>query len=131
MGSFEVIQSILSILIGIFPWFFPSCPWYWKVIITLCVILISFLIYCFRLSSRIKTLDAQKADLSTRHTALSLRFDEKLKLEKRYEQAFSRLNIMLMIALQSSEEERLQHIYKAFIIEQNTLNEGGTHDESL
>mgnify|MGYP000009477283 CR=1 FL=1 len=127
----SLIQTMISVLLSIVPWLFPSLPWYIKLIVTFIIFLISLIVYCLKQSLRIKILEQQNKDIAEKHSALATRFDEKMKQEEKYHRAFSRLNIAFQIALASNQDDKLIPIYKSFLIEQETLNTGGSLNEDI
>lgn len=129
MDTFGVIQSISSLALAVLTWFLPNCVWYWKVIIILCILLLSSAVYCFRLIKRLEFSEQQKKDVEERHQALARQFDQKVDELKQYRKVFGNLNLMLHIALQNTKQAKLEDIYRAFIIDQQELNDGGGNNE--
>lgn len=129
MDTFSVIQSIASLALAVFPWFLPNCAWYWKVIIMLCILLLSLSVYCFRITKRLESSDKEKGDIEVRHQALARQFDQKVEDVKQYRKVFGDLSLMLHLALQNTKQAKLEDIYRAFIIAQQELNDGGDNNE--
>ena len=57
------IQWIISLALCIIAWFFPNLAWYWKVIITLGITLLSLFISWFRLNRNYRKLQRAKQDI--------------------------------------------------------------------
>lgn len=129
MDTFSVIQSIASLALAVLTWFLPNCAWYWKVIITLCILLLSISVYCFRIAKRLESSDKEKRDIEVRHQALARQFDQKVEVVKQYRKVFGDLSLMLHLALQNTKQAKLEDIYRAFIIAQKELNDGGDNNE--
>lgn len=128
MNTSNDIQYAASFVLAVLPWLFPGCAWYWKVIITLCILLLTLSIYCLRLMKKLKYSENEKKDIQDRHQALALQFDQKVEDIKQYRKVFSDLRLLLHLALQNTKQAKLEDIYRAFIIAQQELNDGGNND---
>jgi len=128
LDTFSLIQSISSLALAVLPWFLPNCAWYWKVIITLCILLLTLAIYCLRLINKLKSSENEKKNIEERHQALARQFDQKVDDLKQYRKIFSDLSLLLHLALQNTKQAKLEDIYRAFIIAQKELNDGGNND---
>lgn len=129
MDTFSFILSIASLALTVLIWFLPNCAWYWKVIITLCILLLSLSVYCFRITKRLESSDREKRDIEARHQALAHQFDQKGETIKQYRKVFGDLSLFLHLALQNTKQAKLEDIYRAFIIAQQEINDGGDNNE--
>lgn len=123
------IQWIISIVLGIIPWIVPDLPWYWKIIITLGIALLSLSISWFRLSKNLKEAQQAQQDIKNKHEALATQFDEKKAILQKYRHALTEFNLILHLALQNTKEAKLEDIYRAYLIALNELTDGGNHDD--
>lgn len=121
MDVSKLIQGILTFALSVVPWFFPDLCWHYKVMIVLSVIIVSLVIYYFQLSKKAKCLKNELAEITQRHTALASQFDKKLSQEKRYEQSFENLSLILHLACMNTKEAKLKDIYNAFLLEQRRI----------
>ncbi len=123
------IQWIISLALCIIAWVFPNSTWYWKVIITLGIALVSLFISWLRLSRKLK--ESQKAlqDLNGRHEALAAQFDEKNLFLKKYRRVLKQFDLFLHLALQNTKEAKLEDIYRAYLIALEELTDGGNRDD--
>lgn len=127
--NIATIQRIISFALGIIPWFFPNLTWYWKVIITLGIALLSLFISWIRLNQNYRESQRAKQDIESRHRALAEQFDEKNFSLKKYRRALNELDLFLHLALQNTKEAKLEDIYRAYLIVLEELTDGGNRDD--
>lgn len=123
------IQWIISLALCIIPWVFPNLDWYWKVIITLGIALVSLFISWFRLNRNYRESQRAKQDIENRHRALAAQFDEKNLFLKKYRHALRQFDLFLHLALQNTKEAKLEDIYRAYLIALEELTDGGNRDD--
>ena len=123
------IQWIISIILGVIPWIVPDLPWYWKIIITLGIALLSLSISWFRLSQNLKESQRAQKDLRNKHEALAAQFDEKSIILNKYRRVLSEFSLILHLALQNTKEAKLEDIYRAYLVALDELTDGGNRDE--
>lgn len=123
------IQWIISIVLGIIPWIVPDLPWYWKIIITLGIALLSLSISWFRLSQNLKESQQVQKDLEKKHKALASQFEDKNVILSKYCRALRQLSLILHLALQNTKEAKLEDIYRAYLIALEELTDGGNRDD--
>ena len=124
------IQWIISLALCIIAWFFPNLAWYWKVIITLGITLLSRFISWFRLNRNYRKLQRAKQDIENRHRALAAQFDEKSLFLKKYRRVLKQFDLFLHLALQNTKKAKLEDIYRAYLIALEELTDGGNRDDS-
>ena len=129
MDNSTVIQFAISVVLTIIPWVFPDLAWYYKIIIGLFVILISFCIYCARLGSKIKSLKKDLQDTTQRHQALAAQFEQKGAQLRQYQDVISNFSFMLHLAISNTDQAKLEDIYRAFLTNQERLQNGGNEDD--
>lgn len=123
------IQWIISIVLGVIPWIVPDLPWYWKIIITLGIALLSLSISWLRLSKNLKEAQEAQQDIKNKHEALAAQFDEKNVILSKYRRVLSEFSLILHLALQNTKEAKLEDIYRAYLVALDELTDGGNRDE--
>lgn len=129
MDNSTVIQFVASVVLSFLPWLFPALVWYYKIIIGLCIILLSLVIYCFRLNAKMKSLDEELQDTTQKHQALAKQFESKTKKLRQYQDANANLALILHLAVSNTDQAKLEDIYKAFLLNQEMLQNGGNEDD--
>ena len=123
------IQWIISIVLGVIPWIVPDLPWYWKIIITLGIALLSLSISWLRLSKNLKEAQEAQQDIKNKHEALAAQFDEKNVILSKYRRVLSEFSLILHLALQNTKEAKLEDIYRAYLVALDELTDGGNRDD--
>lgn len=123
------IQWIISLFLCIIPWFFPNSTWYWKIIITLGIALVSLFISWIRLSRKLE--ESQKAlqDLDGRHKALAAQFDQKNIILQKFQHLATTMEQLLHIALLNEDKAKIHLIYQAYLETKRELIDGGNSDD--
>lgn len=124
------IQWIISLALCIIAWFFPNLAWYWKVIITLGITLLSLFISWVQLNQKLK--DSQKAqqELNVKHNALAAQFDQKNLILRRFQHLDTTMEWLLQIALLNEDKAKIRLIYQAYLEAKRELIDGGNRDDS-
>ena len=123
------IQWIISLALCIIAWFFPNLAWYWKVIITIGITLLSLFISWVRLNQKLK--DSQKAqqELNVKHNALAEQFDQKNLTLQRFQHLTATMEHLLQIALLNEDKAKIRLIYQAYLETKRELIDGGNRDD--
>ena len=123
------IQWIISLALCIIAWFFPNLAWYWKVIITLGITLLSLFNSWVRLNQKLK--DSQKAqqELNVKHNALAEQFDQKNLTLQRFQHLAATMEHLLQIALLNEDKAKIRLIYQAYLETKRELIDGGNRDD--
>lgn len=126
---FDMALTFVSLALAVMAWLLPDLAWYVKLIITMTVIIAYLLIYCIRFFTKLQESQKKRMEVEQNHNALAVQFDKKIALERRYKRVFQNLSLMLHLACQNTKDAKFEDIYKAFLIAQNELNDGGTQHE--
>ena len=133
---FDMALAFVSLALAASAWLFPDLVWYFKVILTLVVLIVYLFIYCVRILFKLRDVQKKREEVEQHHNALAIQFDEKIKLEhryivqeRRYKRAFQNFSLVLHLACQNTKDAKFKDIYKAFLIAQDELNDGGTRHE--
>ena len=140
MDMFDQIQAFITLIFSVIPWFLPNCYWYVKLIIFLIVLVVSLIIHCIRIASvyhskchqlqlKLDEISKKAAEIEKHHGALSAQFDAKVKREVAYQRTLQNLSLFLHLACQNTKAAKLKDIYKAFLVAQKELADGGAYDE--
>ena len=123
------IQWIISLALCIIAWFFPNLAWYWKVIITIGITLLSLFICWVRLNQKLK--DSQKAqqELNVKHNALAEQCDQKNLTLQRFQDLAATMEHLLQIALLNEDKAKIRLIYQAYLETKRELIDGGNRDD--
>ncbi len=123
------IQWIISIVLCIIPWVFPDLSWYWKVIITLVIALLSLTVSWFRLNQKLKDFQKAQQELATKHNALAAQFDQKNLILQRFQHLATTMEHLLQLALLNEDKAKIQLIYRAYLETKRALIDGGNLDD--
>ncbi len=123
------IQWIISIVLCIIPWVFPDLSWYWKVIITLIIALLSLIVSWFRLNRKLKESQKAQRELATKHNALAEQFDQKNLILRRFQHLAATMEQLLQIALLNEDKAKIHLIYQAYLETKRELIDGGKQDD--
>lgn len=129
MDNSTVIQFAISVVLAILPWVFPDLAWYYKVIIGLCILLVSLCVYCLRLYSEIKSLKQALQNTTQRHQALAMQFEQKGIQLRQHQDVIFNFSLMLHLAISNTDQAKLEDIYRAFLLNQERLQNGGNEDD--
>ncbi len=109
MNIFDIAQTGVTIVLALISWFVPNCQWYIRVIVALTILLLSTMISWLRLytklrdlNKRLKNSEKERQDVETRHTALSVQFNEKVEKEQRFRRFISSMTLAFLIALEKN-----------------------------
>lgn len=122
------VKDIVPFALAVIPWLFPDLSFCNKVILTLCIVIISLLVYCSKLAKTARSAEESHRETESRHKALATQFDQKTRELNRYKSAFSDLGLMLHLAMQNTKQAKFEDIYRAFLIAQKELIDGGNGD---
>ena len=123
------IQWIISIVLGIIPWIVPDLPWYWKIIITLGIALISLIISWFQLNGKLKESQKVQQELAIKHNALASQFDQKNLILQKFQALAATMEQLLQIALLNEDKDKIQLIYQIYLETKRKLIDGGNRDD--
>lgn len=123
------IQWIISLALCIIAWFFPNLAWYWKVIITLGITLLSLFISWVRLNQKLKASQKAQQELDIKHKALAAQFDQKNLILRRFQHLAATMERLLQIALLNEDKAKIHLIYQVYIETKRELIDGGNRDD--
>lgn len=66
--------------------------------------------------------------METRHTALSVQFNEKVEKEQRFRRFISSMTLAFLIALEKTDKPKIENVYRVFLLEQERLDDRGVSD---
>lgn len=132
MNIFDIAQTGVTIVLALISWFVPNCQWYIRVIVALTILLLSTMISWLRLytklrdlNKRLKNSEKERQDVETRHTALSVQFNEKVEKEQRFRRFISSMTLAFLIALEKTDKPKIENVYRVFLLEQERLDDRG------
>lgn len=135
MNIFDIAQTGITIVLALISWFVPNCWWYIRVIVALTILLLSTMISWLRLytklrdlNKRLKNAEKERQDVETRHTALSVQFNEKVEKEQRFRRFISSMTLAFLIALEKTDKPKIENVYRVFLLEQERLDDRGVSD---
>lgn len=135
MNIFDIAQTGITIVLALISWFVPNCRWYIRVIVALTILLLSTMISWLRLytklrdlNKRLKNAEKERQDVETRHTALSVQFNEKVEKEQRFRRFISSMTLAFLIALEKTDKPKIENVYRVFLLEQERLDDRGVSD---
>lgn len=135
MNIFDIAQTGVTIVLALISWFVPNCQWYIRVIVALTILLLSTMISWLRLytklrdlNKRLKNSEKERQDVETRHTALSVQFNEKVEKEQRFRRFISSMTLAFLIALEKTDKPKIENVYRVFLLEQERLDDRGVSD---
>lgn len=109
----EVTSALLTILVGAVPWFLPNLEMQTKIIVSLLLLLICGIFYCFKLQKMLEELEKRCETTEQRHNALSREYEERIALISRYRQGTRHVSQLLAVAM-LQDKDKLREIYDAF-----------------
>ncbi len=108
-------QYALTFLLSVTPWLLPNLGVHYKIIVVLSLLLISSILFCFRLTKKIRTMQKQLDETNAKHNAVALRFDKKRKALEEYRTSFLSIEYLLTSTIQSSNKRKLEILYEYFL----------------
>lgn len=114
-------QAGLTFIISIVPWFFPDLYIAWKLVLVIAVLLLSALLYCYRLFRRIDLVQKELNEIAEKHEALVNQFNEKRRVLAHYRAGFLSIDQLISVALQATKQDRLQVLYRGFLSIQSQI----------
>lgn len=124
-GMSNILQTILTFALAVFPWFFPDWELFTKITVTLLIFFLSCVFYCIILILKIRRLEAELKSVQDNRDALAHQFDEKNEIIRKYRNASLHMLLTVHMACCNPKSTRLKELYKnvSFILDE--VNDDG------
>ena len=109
-----IISTVLSIALGLLPWFLPECGFPYKIVCTLVILICYSIFWIVCLLIQNKRLEESKKDIAQKHRALTARFNEKRIELNANKTGLQQIGYCIEIAMQSEKDDRLQILHSCF-----------------
>ena len=132
MNTFEKLISSVSGVLGILALILPSLTLMQKIIALITIAFLCILSLYIKLIIVNKKLASDLKERTAKHAALAQQFDKKLETNRRYRTGFEQIGNLLNMSILSTDGEKLDKLYSAFlIIQDNTYNGGEQNAKDL